>query len=952
MKTKLLLSVLLSLNFCLLSSQVPQGFNYQAVARNTTTGKPIINTILPVRITIQSDSLGGTAFWIEEHPYVTTNDFGLFTLILGQGVKQIGSTVSTFNDIYWTVTPKFIKIEINYNGWNTMGSSRLWTVPYSMVAGDLGGAVKKLAVAGEDIQSDEALFEVKRKDGQTMFAVYNQGVRVFMPLDTLSKARKGGFAIGGFSKTKGTTTIQDYFVVGPDSIRAYIAPGTGKGTKGGFAIGGFDPTKTTNREEYLRVTRDSTRVYINDKTKGTKGGFAIGGFSTTKGGNASFLNVATDASGIINPSQNKVLWYPLKNAFLTGKVLIEKPDSVGENSFATGYESKAIGQYSQAMGYKSVARGDNSTAIGNYSVAVKMNSFAAGYNALASGQDAYAIGTGTEASGEGSFAIGFIGQDSAGIATGNTKASAPWALAMGMGSQATAQGAVAIGTKNKASGIYSLALGYGTKAINDFAFAFGLGTSANGHTSTAMGNGSQANGNNSFALGYGSFANGDNSVAMGNTTQASGDHSTSMGSGSIASGIVSTTMGSTTRATDFCSTAMGSSTTASGVASTSMGESSTASGGASTAMGSYTFASGQFSTAMGRETVANEFISTAMGWGSKASGNTSTAMGNMTIASGGNSTAMGRNSTASGGASTSMGLETRASGDNSTAMGYSTKAEGHFSTAMGSSTSANGRASASMGESSVAFGSSSFALGSLTTANGTNSVASGFSTIASGEESFTIGHGTISKPFALLAIGQFNDTTVSFSNSAWDLRDQVFVIGNGSSHDSRSNAFTVLKSGNTAIGHAFPTQMLDVNGNARFRGVTSGTYSAELNLTSDGTLTTSTSDISMKTDIIPLQDAVIKILAMRGVYFSWKNDSMHNRRIGFIAQEMEKVLPEVVFTNPVDGLKGINYSEITAILAQAVKEQQQQIENQRKEIDELKSLVNNIIANQPVQSNK
>jgi hypothetical protein len=108
----------------------------------------------------------------------------------------------------------------------------------------------------------------------------------------------------------------------------------------------------------------------------------------------------------------------------------------------------------------------------------------------------------------------------------------------------------------------------------------------------------------------------------------------------------------------------------------------------------------------------------------------------------------------------------------------------------------------------------------------------------------------------------------------------------------------------------------------------------------------------MKKNIIPIDQALKKVLEMNGVYFSWKRDTLDNRRVGFIAQELEKVLPEVVFTNPVDGLKGINYPEITAVLAQAVKEQDQKIEKQQKEIDELKSLVNNLIANQTAQVNK
>jgi hypothetical protein len=300
-------------------------------------------------------------------------------------------------------------------------------------------------------------------------------------------------------------------------------------------------------------------------------------------------------------------------------------------------------------------------------------------------------------------------------------------------------------------------------------------------------------------------------------------------------------------------------------------------------------------------------------------------MGNMTTASGGNSTSMGRNSIASGGASTAMGLETRAIGDNSVSMGYSTKAEGHFSTAMGSGTTAKGQFSTAMGYSTIAEGEASTALGSVTIAKGSSSTA--------------MGSGTISKPFALLAIGQYNDTTVSFSTSGWDLRDPVFVIGNGSSHSSRSNAFTVLKNGSTAIGHASPAQMLDVAGNACFRGVTSGTFANNLNIMSDGTLTTSTSDISMKENIIQISNALETVLKLEGVFFFWKNDPIRIRQIGMIAQEVEPLVPEIVFTNPVDGLKGINYSQATALLVEAIKEQQHQIESYKSENDNLKSQV-------------
>lgn len=268
------------------NSQIPQGFSYQAIARGSD-GKEITNTLIGIKISILTDTTGfygsggGTYLW-EEEQSIKTNSLGLVTLIVGNplAIKVQGTAVS-FSSINWKHQPLYFGTKINHNGWRNMGAVQLLSVPYSMVAGELDGTVNKLEVIGEDVSSDEALFEVKRKDGQTMFAVYNYGVRVYMPLDTVSKAKKGGFAIGGFDKAKGI--VQDYFVVNPDSIRAYIDTNSGKAKKGGFAIGGFDKAKAPN-EEYLRVTRDSTRIYINNDImlKAKKGGFAIGGFSNAK----------------------------------------------------------------------------------------------------------------------------------------------------------------------------------------------------------------------------------------------------------------------------------------------------------------------------------------------------------------------------------------------------------------------------------------------------------------------------------------------------------------------------------------------------------------------------------------------------------------------------------------------------------------------------------------------
>ena len=61
-------------------------------------------------------------------------------------------------------------------------------------------------------------------------------------------------------------------------------------------------------------------------------------------------------------------------------------------------------------------------------------------------------------------------------------------------------------------------------------------------------------------------------------------------------------------------------------------------------------------------------------------------------------------------------------------------------------------------------------------------------------------------------------------------------------------------------------------------------------------------------------------MQLRGVSFLWRDNPDMGRRIGFVAQEFEKVFPELSYTNPADGYKGINYAELTAVLVEALKE--------------------------------
>jgi len=272
-------------------AQVPPGINYQAAAFNNS-GMPISNTTLQVKAGILSDTITPVIVWEELHSTVRTNNSGVFNIVIGTGTKQSGSAAA-FSNIDWSVTPLYLKIQIYHQStWKYMGTSKLWSVPHAMVAGDIDGPVKKLIINGETEADDEPLFEVKNKDGQTVFAVYNEGVRIYV--DDGAKGAKGGFAVGGFGTDKAAS--QNLLYVGSDSIRAYVSTNGTKATKGGFAVGGFDVTKGKT-QDLLVVSGDSIRAYIdNSSGKGVKGGFAVGGFDASKGLADNYMLINTDST--------------------------------------------------------------------------------------------------------------------------------------------------------------------------------------------------------------------------------------------------------------------------------------------------------------------------------------------------------------------------------------------------------------------------------------------------------------------------------------------------------------------------------------------------------------------------------------------------------------------------------------------------------------------------------
>jgi len=202
----------------------------------------------------------------------------------------------------------------------------------------------KLAVQGETGLPDEVLFEVKNKDGQTIFAVYDEGVRIFV--NDQAKGAKGGFAVGGFGLAKQES--QKYLYVDGDSIRAYVDTTSSKAAKGGFAVGGFGLSKGYT-PKFLSMTPKN---------------YFIGEGSGSKNTTVRFNSFVGFQSGLNNSTGRYNAFFGYQGGY---------NNTSGNSNLFLGYQSgfsNTTGSYNSFVGYKAGyanTTGALNTFIGSYS---------------------------------------------------------------------------------------------------------------------------------------------------------------------------------------------------------------------------------------------------------------------------------------------------------------------------------------------------------------------------------------------------------------------------------------------------------------------------------------------------------------------------------------------------------------------------------------------------------
>ena len=219
-------------------------------------------------------------------------------------------------------------------------------------------------------------------------------------------------------------------------------------------------------------------------------------------------------------------------------------------------------------------------------------------------------------------------------------------------------------------------------------------------------------------------------------------------------------------------------------------------------------------------------------------------------------------SIASGALSVAEGFQTTASGDYSHAEGRQTTASGNYSHTEGRQTTASGNISHAQNYNTIASGNYSHAGGNF-------SIASGTTSFVHGENSVAGGSGTI-------------------------------VLGNNIT--GTSSNYTYVESLN-------------------IKTVGAGPSTIDIGVDANGNVVNNASDITLKENIETIVSALDKVKQLRGVSFNWKdkNSGGDKTKIGFIAQEVEEIVPELVYTYE-NGIKVVYYKDVCALLVEAIKE--------------------------------
>ena len=229
-----------------------------------------------------------------------------------------------------------------------------------------------------------------------------------------------------------------------------------------------------------------------------------------------------------------------------------------------------------------------------------------------------------------------------------------------------------------------------------------------------------------------------------------------------------------------------------------------------------------------------------------------------------------------------------------------------------------------------------------------NSIAGGAKVLVADSKNLVLGNSGEDVYFKVSPSATAANEKISVVNSNGTATDSIFINSvSGGLTMTSSGAVNLASSSSTLTMTSGGTVNLATNNNTgavnigtlgnrtTTIGVNSGTSKVILDSV-DVQITngfTTTSDIRLKENFEPMSNALELVSQLNGTYYTWKKDAGTDkpRKLGFIAQEVEKIIPELVKTDS-EGMKSVDYVSVIPVLVEALKHQQ-------KQIDELKALL-------------
>lgn len=393
-----------------LIAQVPEGINFQAVARDAQ-GVPIAATPINVRFSIQNGA--SVSVYIEEHR-LTTDIYGLLETIIGQGRALRGQ----FNVIDWAVGPYSVEVEIDAgSGYVSMGKTSLVSVPYALYAertnmgmGDLqsvnltGLSVgQTLSWTGTEwVPTTPTSGSIWKQNTTTAYYdVGRVGIGIDTPLTTLHLpdtstvlygknltgsgnkliwyGAKAAFRIGFLNNPFGGYNYDKFWDY--DSVGYYsFAGGQNARAKGfgAFAWGSFGWADGSGSVAFFGNARGNNSFTFGGSSKG-RGSITFEGTAEEEGGIAMYgytggrygVSIGGGTTGLGASSSREdyaiaIGWN--SDARGQASIALGPSDAYGYNSFSTGWVTEARGNYSSTFGYRTNSYPYASMALGRYNV--------------------------------------------------------------------------------------------------------------------------------------------------------------------------------------------------------------------------------------------------------------------------------------------------------------------------------------------------------------------------------------------------------------------------------------------------------------------------------------------------------------------------------------------------------------------------------------------------------